>query len=72
MTPSLIGVGAGLLVALGTTRALGSLLYGVKATDPLTFIAVALILSAVALFATYVPATRAIRIDPVVALRDEV
>jgi predicted permease len=72
MTPSLIGVGAGLLIALGTTRALGSLLYGVKATDPLTFIAVALILSAVALFATYVPATRAIRIDPVVALRDEV
>jgi predicted permease len=71
MTPAMIGVMAGLVIAFGVTRALGSLLYGVKASDPLTFATVALALSGVALFATYVPAMRAIRIDPVIALRDE-
>lgn len=71
MTPALIGVGAGVLIALGATRALGSLLYGVKASDPLTFAGVAVVLSLVALFATCMPALRAVRIDPVVALRNE-
>jgi putative ABC transport system permease protein len=71
MTPALIGVAAGLAIAFGTTRLLGSLLYGVKASDPLTFATVALALSLVALFATYIPALRAIRVDPAIALRDE-
>jgi ABC-type antimicrobial peptide transport system permease subunit len=71
MTPALIGVAAGLAIAFGTTRLLGSLLYGVQASDPLTFATVAFALSLVALFATYIPALRAIRVDPAIALRDE-
>lgn len=71
MTPACIGVAAGVAVAFGITRLLASLLYGVKASDPLTFVMVALALTAVALFATYIPARRAVRVDPVVALREE-
>lgn len=71
MTPAGIGVLAGLAIAFGITRVLASLLYGVKAYDPMTFTAVALILSIVALLATYIPARRAMNVDPVVALRDE-
>jgi len=71
MTPAGIGVLAGLAVAFGITRVLASLLYGVKAYDPVTFVSVALILSIVALLATYIPARRAMNVDPVVALRDE-
>ncbi|HEY7306529.1 MAG TPA: ABC transporter permease [Bryobacteraceae bacterium] len=71
MTPAGIGVLAGLAVALGITRVLASLLYGVKAYDPATFTIVAVILSVVALLATYIPARRAMNVDPVVALRDE-
>jgi putative ABC transport system permease protein len=71
MTPVLIGVVAGLAIAFGATRVLGSLLYGVKASDPLTFATVAFALLLVALFATYIPALRAIRVDPAIALRDE-
>lgn len=71
MTPALLGVLAGLGVAFGVTRVLGSLLYGVKASDPLTFAAVSIILASVALGATYIPARRAVRVDPVIALREE-
>jgi predicted permease len=66
-----IGVAVGIGVSLAVTRLMSSLLFGVEATDPMTYAAVAVLLAAVALFASYVPARRAMRVDPIVALRYE-
>jgi ABC-type antimicrobial peptide transport system permease subunit len=66
-----IGVGLGILGALWLTQALSGMLYGVTARDPVTFTAVALVLLATALAACYIPARRATRVDPMVALRCE-
>lgn len=66
-----LGVAVGIIGALGVTRLLKSLLYDIKPTDPLTLVIVAVVLAAVALLACYIPARRAMRVDPMVALRHE-
>jgi predicted permease len=71
MTLALVGSACGLLAAFLLTRMMAKLLYGVRPVDPLTFVGVALIVSVVGLLASYAPARRATRIDPVTALRCE-
>jgi putative ABC transport system permease protein len=66
-----LGVIIGIAASLGITRLMSSLLFGVSATDPLTFVVVGALLSFAALLASYVPARRAMRVDPIVALRYE-
>jgi putative ABC transport system permease protein len=71
MTLAVIGVIIGLAGALGLTRLLSSQLFGIGATDPATYTIVSVLLAGIAFMATLVPAMRATRVDPVVALREE-
>jgi hypothetical protein len=67
----LLGAGAGLLLAFAVTRVLQRFLFGIGATDPVTFMGVAVVLTLIALLACWIPARRATRINPLVALRHE-
>ncbi|HEV2420739.1 MAG TPA: ABC transporter permease [Candidatus Acidoferrales bacterium] len=67
----LVGAAIGIGAAIGVTRFMSAMLYGIHANDPLTFIGVAVLLTVVALAACYIPARRAMRVDPIIALRHE-
>jgi len=68
---TLAGIVVGLIGSVAITRLLASLLYGVSAVDPITFVAVPIVLIAVAFAASYLPARRAAHVDPIIALRSE-
>jgi len=68
---SLIGISLGLVSALGVTRLLASELYGVSPADPVTFLAAAILMTVVTLLACYIPTRRAMRVDPLIALRQD-
>jgi putative ABC transport system permease protein len=68
---TVIGIGLGVAASLILTRVMASLLFGITATDVPTFLGVSAVLAAVALIANYIPARRATRVDPVIALRYE-
>jgi ABC-type antimicrobial peptide transport system permease subunit len=71
MAPVVAGAAAGIAGAVAATRAIRSMLYGVTPLDPVSFAVAPVILALVALLACYVPARRALRVDPLVALREE-
>jgi putative ABC transport system permease protein len=66
-----LGVGIGIIAAIAGTRVMGSLLFNVSTTDPVTFVAVSVLLSAIALLASYLPARRATKVDPMAAMRSD-
>jgi putative ABC transport system permease protein len=71
MALALMGIVAGAMLSLGMTRLISGMLFGITATDPLTFAGVGALLGTVAFLANYLPARRASRVDPMVALRYE-
>jgi putative ABC transport system permease protein len=71
MKMTLGGIGIGLLAAFGLTRLIRNMLFGVSAADPATFVVISALLALVALFACYIPARRATKVDPLAALRHE-
>jgi ABC-type antimicrobial peptide transport system permease subunit len=71
MVPVITGIVVGLGAAIGLTRLMSTLLFGVKPTDVATFVTVALMLAAIGVLASYLPARRATKVDPLVALKGE-